>query len=87
MISLRFLLMGATGGDGGTHVCCANLNQALLRNVGTCRPNDNGETLSGGPARARVSTRGTGADRLVLALKSRNGDGAKWLDHLFRNIG
>ena len=28
----------------------------------------------------RVPMRGTGADQLVLAMKSRNGDGAKGLD-------
>ena len=29
----------------------------------------------------RVPMRGTGADQLVVVMKSRNGDGAKGLDH------
>ena len=34
------------------------------------------------PIRVRVPMRGTGADQLVVVLKSPNGDGAKGLDHL-----
>ena len=47
-----------------------NLSQALVWNVGTCRSDGKGETQSGGPMRVRVPMRDTGADQLVVVLKS-----------------
>ena len=35
----------------------------------------------------RVPMRGTGADHPVVAMKSRNGDGAKGVDHLALPFG
>jgi len=55
---------------GVRHKGGVNLIQALVWNVGTCRPDAKGETQSGRPTRARVPMRGTGADQLVLVLKS-----------------
>jgi len=55
---------------GVRHKGGVNLIQALVWNAGTCRSDDKGETRSGGPTRARVPMRGTGADQLVLVLKS-----------------
>jgi len=43
---------------------------ALAWNVGTCRSDDKGETQIGGPTRVRVPMRSTGADQLVVVLKS-----------------
>jgi len=55
---------------GVRHKDGVNLSQALVWNAGTCRPDDKGETRSGGPTRVRVPMRGTGADQLVVVLKS-----------------
>ena len=55
---------------GVRHKGSANLIQAFVWNVGTCRSDDKGETRSGGPTRVRVPMRGTGADQLVVVLKS-----------------
>ena len=55
---------------GVRHKGSANLNQAHVRNVGTCRPDGKGETQSGGPTRVRVPMRSTGADQLAVVLKS-----------------
>jgi hypothetical protein len=56
--------------DGVRHRGGVNLNQAHVWNVGTCRSDGKGETRSGGPTRVRVPMRGTGADQLVVVLKS-----------------
>ena len=56
------------------------LNQASLRNVGVVlmlREKLKWED----PMRVRVAMQGTGTDQPVLVKKSRNGDGAKGLDH------
>ena len=47
-----------------------SLIRALLWNVGTCRSDDKGEIQSGRPMRMRVPMRSTGADQLVVMLKS-----------------
>jgi len=47
---------------GVRHKGSANLIQALVWNVGTCRSDDKGETQSGGPMRERVPMRDTGAE-------------------------
>ena len=70
-----YCLSGVRHKDGVT------LIQALVWNVGTCRSDDKGETQVEEPTRVRVPMRGTGADQPVLVKKSRNGDGAKGLDH------
>ena len=46
-----------------------NLDQALVRNVGTCRPDDKGDVQATKSVRARVPTRDTGAERLVVGMK------------------
>ena len=61
--------------------------QALVRNMGTCHLDVKGETRSGGPVRARVPRRGTGADQPVVAKKSGNADGAKVLGYSVLSIG
>ena len=72
---------GACGnvGDGGffspktaraVFLSQPNLNQAFAWNVGTCRSDDKGEIQSGRPMRMRVLMRSTGADQLVVMLKS-----------------
>ena len=55
---------------GVRHKGSANLNQVLAWNVGTCRSDDKGETQIEGPMRVRVPMRSTGADQLVVVLKS-----------------
>jgi len=64
---------------GIRHKGGASLIQALVWNVGTGRPDDKEEARSGSPMRARVLMRGTGAEQPVVAMKSRNGEGAKEL--------
>jgi len=54
-----------------------NLAQALVRNVGTCRSDDKGEVISGGPAKTRVPKQSTGADGLVVAQSGGKPSGAK----------
>ena len=56
--------------DGIRHKGSANLIQALVRNVGTCRPDDKGEIQVEETIRMRVPMRGTGTDQLVVVLKS-----------------
>ena len=56
--------------DGVRHRSGVNLMQALVWNVGTCRSDGKGETQIGGPTRVRVPMRSTGADQLVVVLKS-----------------
>src|SRR5215471_12010523 len=77
--------------DGARHVGGASLAWALARNVGTCRP-DTAVGLGGGrregdpqaatAARGGVPSRGTGADRLVVARRPGNAGGAKGTGHL-----
>ena len=64
---------------GIRHKGGASLIQGLVWNVGTGRPDDKGEARSGSPMRARVPMRGTGAEQPVVAMRSRNGEGAKGL--------
>ena len=64
---------------GIRHKGGASLIQALVWSVGTGRPDDKGEARSGSPMRARVPMRGTGAEQPVVAMRSRNGEGAKGL--------
>ena len=51
------------------HKGSANLIQALVWNVGTCRPDDKGEIQVEETTRMRVPMRGTGADQLAVVLK------------------
>jgi hypothetical protein len=46
-----------------------SLIQAWVRNVGTCRPDVKGEAQVTAFTRARVPTRGTGAEPLIVGLK------------------
>lgn len=55
--------------DGIRHIGGVNLNQALVRNVRTCRPNVKGAAQVAKSTRARVPKWGTGAERLVVGLK------------------
>jgi hypothetical protein len=77
--------------DGVRHVGGASLVRALARNVGTCRPDTVAGLLGGRregdpqaaiTARGGVPSRGTGADRLVVALRPGNAGGAKGAGHL-----
>ena len=54
---------------GIRHKGSANLIQALVWNVGTCRSDDKGEIQVEETTRMRVPMRGTGADQLVVVLK------------------
>ena len=51
--------------------------EAVVRNVGTWSTDVNGEVQVARTMRARVRKRCTGADPLVVAMKSGNADGAK----------
>ena len=51
------------------HKGSANLIQALVWNVGTCRPDAKGEIQVEETTRMRVPMRDTGADHPVLVLK------------------
>ncbi len=68
-------LGGVRGGGGVT------LFQALLGNVGTGRADAKGEIQVVGTTRMSVPTRRTGADPLVVAMKSGNADRAKGRGH------
>ena len=46
-----------------------------------------GRNSSGGATRVRVPMRNTGADQPAVVRKSRNGDGAKGLDHPALSFG
>ena len=59
-----YCLSGVRHKDGVT------LIQARVRNVGTCRSDDKGETQVEEPTRVRVPMQGTGADQLAVVLKS-----------------
>ena len=54
---------------GVRHKGGVNLNQALVRNVGTCRPDAKGETPAEATASVSVPMRGTGAESPVVGLK------------------
>jgi hypothetical protein len=54
---------------GIRHVGGAKPDQALVRNVRTCRPDAKGDVQAAKSARARVPTRGTGAEQSVVGLK------------------
>ena len=47
----------------------ANLIQALVGNVGTCRSDDKGEIQVEETTRVRVPMRGTGAEQSVVGMK------------------
>lgn len=72
--------------DGVRHVGGASLILALARNVGTCRPDTAARWIGGwregdpqavNTVRGGVPMRGTGADRLVVAVKPGNAGGVK----------
>ncbi len=62
---------------GGRHEGGASPDQALVRNVGTCRSDAKGEPASGRPTRGRVPMRSGGTDRRVVVMKLGNASGAK----------
>ncbi len=66
--------------DGGRHKDGVSPAQALVRNMGTYRPDVKGDPRSGGPTRGRVPMRGEGTDGLVVARKPGNAGGAKGPD-------
>ncbi len=66
--------LGGVRCEGGV-----TLFQALLGNVGTCRLDAKGEVQVVSTGRARVPMRYTGAEQLVVVMKSGNADGAKGL--------
>jgi hypothetical protein len=63
--------------DGGRHSDGVSPAQALVRNMGTYRPDAKGDLQSGGPIRSRVPMRGEGTDGLVRAMKPGNAGRAK----------
>jgi hypothetical protein len=75
------------GLGGVRHGGGVNVAQALVRNVGTCCLDAKGETQVVSHTRVRVPMRGTGAEQLVVALKSQKWDGAKGLRHLALFVG
>jgi hypothetical protein len=56
--------------SGIRHVGGATLNQALVRNVRTCRSDGKGELQAAHTARIRVPTRSTGTEQLVIGRKA-----------------
>jgi len=76
--------------DGVRHIGGASLILALAWNVRTCRPDTvagllgrwrEGVPQAAHTARGRVPSRGTGTDRLVVAMKPGNAGGAKGTGH------
>lgn len=75
--------------DDIRHIDGASLAWALVWNVGTCRLDTvtagfwlrEGVHQVGNTSRCGVPSRGTGADRLVVAVKPGNAGGAKGTDH------
>jgi len=65
---------------GGRQIDGAILVQAFMRNVGTWRSDEKGETQGAGTPRVRVPKRSAGADQLVVARKPGNAGGAKGLN-------
>ena len=58
------------GWPGGIrHIGGAKSDQALMRNVRTCRPDAKGDVQAAKTARARVPMRDTGAEQFVIGLK------------------
>jgi len=55
--------------SGIRHVGGAKLNQALVWNVRTCRPDAKGDVRVARTARIRVPMRGTGAEQPVVGMK------------------
>jgi hypothetical protein len=55
--------------SGIRHVGGAKLNQALVRNVRTCRSDAKGDVQAANTARTRVPKRSTGAEQLVVGMK------------------
>ena len=55
--------------SGIRHKGSANLIQALVGNVGTCRSDDKGEIQVEETIRMRVPMRGTGAEQPVVGRK------------------
>ena len=55
--------------SGIRHVGGAKPDQAVLRNVRTCRPDAKGEVQAAKTARTRVPMRGTGAEQCVVGQK------------------
>jgi hypothetical protein len=55
---------------GVRHVGGVTLNQALVRNVGTCRPDVKEKPKQTDSARGSVPMRGTGTESLVVGLKA-----------------
>src|SRR6266545_7787288 len=56
--------------SGIRHVGGAKLNQALVRNVRTCRSDAKGDVQAAHTARTRVPKRSTGAEQLVVGMKA-----------------
>src|SRR5438132_12111985 len=56
--------------SGIRHVDGAKLNQALVRNVRTCRSDAKGDVQAAPTARTRVPKRSTGAEQLVVGMKA-----------------
>src|SRR6266516_1708142 len=56
--------------SGIRHVGGAKLNQALVRNVRTCRSDANGDVQAAQTARTRVPKRSTGTEQLVVGRKA-----------------
>ena len=73
--------------SGDRHEGGASPAQALVRNVGTCRPDAKGELRVVDPRRGRVPMRGEGADGLVVAKKPGNAGGAKGPNDLASGMG
>jgi len=63
--------------DGDRRRGGASRVQALVRNVGTERPDVKGEVRGVEPRRARVPMRDDGADWFVVVMKPSNAGGAK----------
>src|SRR5215469_6340162 len=55
--------------SGIRHVGGAKLNQALVRNVRTCRSDAKGDVQAAHTARTRVPKRSTGAERVLWATR------------------
>ena len=56
--------------SGIRHVGGAKLNQALVRNVRTCRSDAKGDVQAAQTARTRVPMRSTGAEQPVVGMKA-----------------
>ena len=76
----------AYGLDGDRQKGGAILIQASMRNVGTWRSDEKGETQGARTPRVRVPKRSAGADQLVVAMKPGNAGGAKGLNRLASGV-